>query len=64
MIAARSSPRHSGTGAGSSGATSPSAASMARAAWAIDLAMLHDTSGVAAVTGTGSGSNRLPGRIP
>ena len=64
MIASLSVPCHSGTGAGSSGRTRPSSTSRASAAWAIDLAMLHEISGVAASTGAGSATNRFAGCVP
>ena len=64
MIASFSVPAHSGTGAGSAGSRRPSPTSSPTAAWAIDLAMLHEISGVAAVTGSASGWNRLGGRTP
>ena len=64
MIAAFSVPAHSGTGAASAGSIRPSPTSMPTAAWVIDLAMLHEISGVAAVTGSVSGWNRFGGRTP
>ena len=64
MIASFSVPFHSGTGAGSSGSMRPSPTRMPRAAWVIDLATLHEISGVSAVIGAGSVSNRLAGRAP
>ena len=53
MIAARGSPGvcHSGTDAGWSRASRPSATNMPITAWSIDLAIDHDSSGVSGVTG-------------
>ncbi len=64
MIASFSVPAHSGTGAGSAGSSAPSPTTMPSAAWTIDFAVLHEISGLAAVTGSGSGWNRFGGRTP
>ena len=64
MIAPFGVPAHAGTAAGSAGSRRPSPTSTPTAACTIDLAVLHEISGVSGPTATSSGWNRLPGWTP